>query len=385
MTIARPGAPGAPVRTVVKLALAVALVLGGCLVIRAVLMREAHRQEAYAFIRAAGRGYSNRDLAELMVGSDPGAMAIAAGHDPDAPEAVWARPPGWKRLDVDTPPTLGLDHLSMGEAKQINGVMPNSQFASPPAAPFVLHAGAAEREQAVGCLTAAIYYEAALEPLEGQEAVAQVVINRMRHPGFPKSICGVVFQGSDRPGCQFSFACDGSMARPPAAWAWKADRRVAEHALNGFVMREVGGATHYHTNWVVAAWTPTLIKVGQIGQHIFFRPTGPSGQPSAFNAVYQGGEAKASKLDLMGQPSAATAAPTAMMRISQPGSVAFGRVHGVVGADGGLRAGIYRMDRSPMHAMIAMRAAAARAALAARGRPYSGCRGRDPRRSCGAS
>ena len=385
MIIARPGAPGALVRTAVRLTLAIALTLGACLAIRAILTRETARQEAYAFIRAAARGYSDRELAELMVGSDPGAMAIAAGHDPDAPQAAWARPPGWKRLDVETPPTLRLADLSMAEAQRINGVIRNSQFASPPASPFVLHASAAEREKAVGCLTAAIYYEAALEPLEGQEAVAQVVINRMRHAGFAKSICGVVFQGSDRPGCQFSFACDGSMARPPAAWAWKADRQVAERALNGFVMKEVGQATHYHTDWIMAAWTPTLIKVGRIGQHIFFRPTGPEGQPSAFNALYQGGEARASRLDLIGKASAATSAPTVLMRISQPGSVAapasivrggrlimlpagsvaFGRVHGVVGAAGGLRAGIYRTDLSPMHAMIAMRAAAARAALAA--------------------
>ena len=403
MSIAQTGAPGAPtpgrrfarilllprpapavIRGAVKLSIAVALTLAACLAIRTLVTRETGRQQAYAFIQAASRGYSNRELAELMVGSDPGAMAIAASHDPDAPQAVWARPPGWKRLDVDTPPTLGLDHLSMGEAMRINGVIPNSQFESPPAAPFVLHASAAERAQAVGCMTAAIYYEAALEPLEGQEAVAQVVINRMRHAGFPKSICGVVFQGSDRPGCQFSFACDGSMARPPAAWAWKQSRQVAERALSGFVMREVGAATNYHTDWIVAAWTPTLIKVGRIGQHIFFRPTGPQGQPAAFQATYQGGEMKASRLDLVGKATAAINAPTAMMRVSAPGSVVapasivrggrvivlppgslgLGRVHGIIGPAGGLQTGIYRDSQAPMHAMIALRAAAARAVMA---------------------
>lgn len=402
MTIAHPGAPGAlptggrvgidlrppgrkHVGATLKLLVAAALTLAGCFLIRAAVSNEVSKQQAYAFVRAAGRGYSNRELAELMIGSDPGAMAIAASHDPDGPQVAWARPPGWKRLDIDTAPSLGLDHLSMGAAQRINGVIPASQFASPPAAPFVLRASAAERARAVGCLTAAIYYEAALEPLAGQQAVAQVVINRMRHAGFPKSVCGVVFQGSDRPGCQFSFACDGSMARPPAAWAWKPAEQVAERALDGFVMKQVGTATHYHTDWIMAAWTPTLIKVAQIGQHIFFRPTGPEGQPAAFEDAYRGGEAQASRLDLIGKSSTATSAPVALMRASAPGSVAApasivrggrlimlpagsvftGRVHGLVGAGGGLQTGIYRSDTVPMHAMIALRAAVARAALRA--------------------
>ena len=402
MTIAHPGAPGAlptggrvvrdlrlpsreQVSTALRLLLAAALTLAGCSLIRWSVSSEISKQQAYAFVRAAGRGYSDRELAELIVGSDPGALAIAASHDPDGPQAAWARPPGWKRLDIDTAPTLGLDHLSMGAAQRINGAIPTSQFASPPAVPFFLHANAAERAQATGCLTAAIYYEAALEPLAGQQAVAQVVINRMRHAGFPKSVCWVVFQGSERPGCQFSFACDGSMARPPAAWAWKPAEQVAERALDGFVMKEVGTATHYHTDWIMAAWTPTLIKVAHIGQHIFFRPTGSEGQPAAFEDSYRGGEAQASRLDLIGKASTASSAPVALVRASTPGSMAApasivrggrlimlppgsifpGRVHGLVGTNGGLQTGIYRSETVPMHAMIALRAAAARAALRA--------------------
>ena len=95
------------------------------------------------------------------------------------------------------------------------------------------------------------------------------------------------------------------MSRPPAQWAWRNARDVAEQALDGFVMKQVGTATHYHTDWVVASWTPTLLKIGQIGAHIFFRPIGPEGDPAEFRARYGGGEAQASKTDLIGKPTLA--------------------------------------------------------------------------------
>ena len=81
-----------------------------------------------------------------------------------------------------------------------------------------------DQTRALTCLTAAIYYEAASEPDDGQRAVAQVVLNRLAHPGFPKTVCGVVYQGSERAsGCQFTFSCDGSLARPPAPFFWRRD------------------------------------------------------------------------------------------------------------------------------------------------------------------
>ena len=76
--------------------------------------------------------------------------------------------------------------------------------------------GTNDRARALECLTAAIYYEAASESDDGQRAVAQVVLNRVRHPAFPGTVCGTVYQGSERAGCQFSFACDGAMARAPS-------------------------------------------------------------------------------------------------------------------------------------------------------------------------
>ena len=263
----------------------------------------------------------------------------------------------------------------MADARQVNGAMPEAEAPDPAAQPFVLHTSGSERAEALKCMTAAIYYEAALEPRAGQEAVAQVVLNRLRHPGYPKSVCGVVFQGADRPGCQFSFACDGSMARAPADWAWRNAADVAERALDGYVMKAVGMATHYHTNWVTAGWTPTMLKVGQIGAHIFFRPIGPEGQPEAFNAHYLGDEADNSRTDLIGRPEAVAASAPLMLKVSAKGSVIAPRsaVQGgrmivlpssTVLLGSALRASATGAGptRPPMHAMIAMRAAAARVA-----------------------
>jgi len=161
----------------------------------------------------------------------------------------------------------------------------------PAARPFLLAGTLGDRLRAEQCLTAAVYYEAALEPDDGQRAVAQVVLNRVAHPAYPDSVCGVVYQGSERAtGCQFSFSCDGAMARSPMAAFWTRARRVAERALAGYVYRPVGLATHYHTSAVAPFWAPSLDFVGTIGAHRFYRWRGLAGQPQAFYARYVGNE-----------------------------------------------------------------------------------------------
>ena len=158
--------------------------------------------------------------------------------------------------------------------------------------PFVLNADAGDRARAVHCMAQAVYYEAAREPLRGQQAVAQVVLNRMRHPAYPKSVCGVVFQGAARlTGCQFTFTCDGSLRWAPQADLWRRAEEVAKKALAGYVDRDVGSATHYHANYVAPYWAPTLVKMTQVGAHIFYRWTGPWGEPPAFTGRYAGREA----------------------------------------------------------------------------------------------
>ncbi|MGE3690956.1 MAG: cell wall hydrolase [Novosphingobium sp.] len=148
-----------------------------------------------------------------------------------------------------------------------------------------------DRGRAEQCLTAAIYYEAASEPDGGQRAVAQVVLNRVAHSSYPNTVCGVVYQGSERStGCQFSFTCDGSLARKPNPMFWERAANVARAALAGYVYAPVGLATHYHTFAVHPSWNRQMINVANIGAHRFFRMPGGAGQPGAFRFAYLGGE-----------------------------------------------------------------------------------------------
>ncbi len=142
------------------------------------------------------------------------------------------------------------------------------------------------------CLAAAIYYEAASESEDGQRAVAQVVLNRVRHPAYPNTVCDVVYQGTERGDrlCQFSFACDGSMSRLPSRDGWARASRIARGALAGYSFPTVGAATHYHTLAVNPYWNKSLTPVAVIGAHIFYRWGGAAGQPGAFFARYTGRE-----------------------------------------------------------------------------------------------
>jgi Cell Wall Hydrolase len=142
------------------------------------------------------------------------------------------------------------------------------------------------------CLTSAIYYEAANEPDEGQRAVAQVVLNRVRHPAWPGTVCDVVYQGTERPGvmCQFTFGCDGAMARAPSAAGWMRARRVAVAALAGSVYAPVGLSTFYHTLAVSPPWGKTMTPTAIVGAHIFYRLPGGAGETRAFTGRYVGRE-----------------------------------------------------------------------------------------------
>jgi hypothetical protein len=140
-------------------------------------------------------------------------------------------------------------------------------------------------------MTQAIYYEAGTEPEAGQRAVAQVVLNRVRHPGYANSICGVVYEGSERStGCQFTFTCDGALARRPVAGIWARAQRYAREAIDGRAFREVGYATHYHTLDVWPYWGRTLTMTNMIGRHLFHRLRGSAGGPGAFTVRYSGRE-----------------------------------------------------------------------------------------------
>ena len=123
------------------------------------------------------------------------------------------------------------------------------------------------------CLAEAVYFESRGEPVKGQAAVAQVVLNRVRNPEYPNSICGVVFQNQSWYNrCQFSFACDRIKDRVLPGYHWETAKSVAMAVTAGKVwLDDVGSSTHYHATYVSPNWAPTMIRLTKIGQHIFYR------------------------------------------------------------------------------------------------------------------
>ncbi|GAA3893367.1 hypothetical protein GCM10022276_10730 [Sphingomonas limnosediminicola] len=181
--------------------------------------------------------------------------------------------------------------LTPEEALKANEDRPFDITPDTPAKQFRLIADDGSRERALECLTQAVYYEAATEGIDGQRAVAQVVLNRMRHPGFPSTVCGVVYQGSNLPtGCQFTFTCDGALMRNPIPSIWARAKKIASQALEGKVFAAVGHATHYHADYVLPYWADSLAKQVQIGHHIFYRLQGRLGTQAAFSQRYGGKE-----------------------------------------------------------------------------------------------
>jgi spore germination cell wall hydrolase CwlJ-like protein len=235
---------------------------------------------------AAGRVAMLCAAAALAPGCTPDHVAKSAAALADAARAQVAAPE--PPLASPMPPIAAAQFAEQQNAERA--------FASAPIEamrPFVLKAGVADRTRAVQCLTQAVYYEAAREPLKGQEAVAQVVLNRVRHPAYPKSVCGVVYQGAAKAtGCQFTFTCDGSLRWRPEPALWARSEAVARRALAGFVDADVGSATHYHAVYVAPYWAPTLTKMTQVGQQIFYRWPGAWGEPGAFVGRYAGHEAQ---------------------------------------------------------------------------------------------
>ena len=199
--------------------------------------------------------------------------------------ALPVAPPG-------APPVTDVTYepVSPKTAIEINRAVP-LQNAGPAALPFVIAAGTPNFERASRCLTQAIYYEAGFEPADGKRAVAQVVLNRVRSPAFPNSVCGVVYQGAGRPtGCQFTFTCDGSLNRLANPRAWESARDIAMAALRGSVFGPIGHATHYHANYVVPYWAGSMAKVGVIGAHYFYRWPGQWRPATYFSQAYASAE-----------------------------------------------------------------------------------------------
>ena len=220
---------------------------------------------------------------DWLYGDDPvGLVSASLGWHHEAPRSsdvpLETFLPGQKR---DLSPAQAM-------AENIASPLEPRNPAPPPFLPAWLDAAALGR--AGECLATAIYYEAGGEPQAGQLAVAQVVLNRLRHPRFPKSVCEVVYQGAGgvsghSGGCQFTFACDGSLVRRPDAAGLAHARAVADLALHGAISGLAGQATHYHTVWIVPVWAHEMRKVAIIGHHVFYRPPGAYGSYPVLNGA----------------------------------------------------------------------------------------------------
>ncbi len=203
--------------------------------------------------RTGGRGTSSEHWL-LLVGI-AAAAAIAFG--------LLLRPPAG-------PDDRRVVPLSMAAARASNALVPIVTTGRS-AKRYRFRGGPASRAQAIECLATVALYEAG-DDRDGQRAVMQVVLNRVQAAGFPKTVCGVVYQGSKRAtGCQFSFSCDGSAVRRPERDGWEQARRMARRALDGRVYAPVGRATHYHTDWMVPYWRDSLVKVARVNTHLFYR------------------------------------------------------------------------------------------------------------------
>ncbi|WP_421930607.1 cell wall hydrolase [Phenylobacterium sp.] len=277
----------------------VGLALGAAYLAGGMARATTDHQRAARLAEAAAGGFSESVLQREAAAMDPGVLRVARRHDPFTVA-------GGAERDRQT--AILTARLEQRDRSPASALVLRAAFAgplAPAAAPFRM-AGVMESSRELECLTQAVYFEARGEAATGQQAVAQVVLNRVRHPAYPKSVCGVVFQGAARArGCQFSFACDGSMRRGREAIAWNRAKQVAARALSGAVMASVGDATNFHTTGVSPNWGGRMIRVAQVGTHVFYR-FGRGAAPATYVA-----DSRAAGRDLNEAPVAyASLAPT---------------------------------------------------------------------------
>ncbi|MGB5724972.1 MAG: cell wall hydrolase [Parasphingorhabdus sp.] len=226
---------------------------------------------------------------------DPGLQSVERAEDNFAGSAFY-----FIDTDYAIPQNyrgIGIDPFAEPGTGSINGMSDMDQDDRDRASaahlirPTAFRGSAIDNSRALHCLAQAIYYEAGMEPDAGQRGVAQVILNRVRHPSYPGTVCGVVYQGSERrTGCQFTYTCDGSLRRKPARFHWERAKKVAVEALAGTSFTTVGTATHYHATYVYPYWAPSLRFLGTVGAHRFYSWKGNAGKASAFSQRYRGGE-----------------------------------------------------------------------------------------------
>ncbi len=243
--------------------------LGGAYMAGGQVQQASEQARIQRLANAAAAGFSDSALQQSTAALQPGVLAAARRQDPLAQAGV-------------------IDHRAALAVAMVAGppATPRPILVSstgPVAEPFRL-SGALESSRDLDCLTAAVYYETGSDTAAGQAAVAQVVLNRVRHPSFPKTVCGVVYQGAASGHCQFSFICNGVMRRAKSPAMWESSRKVAARALGGYVMAEAGEAVSFHAAYLGRMWS-SMTPIGRIGAHQFYR-FGPHGGGAFQGGVY---------------------------------------------------------------------------------------------------
>lgn len=244
--------------------------LGGAYMAGGKVQQASEQARIQRLAPAAAAGFSDSALQQSTSAMAPGALVAAQRQDPSFNEAGDA-------IGVDAAVLRSVRPALVRAAMVTTSP---SLLSGPAAAPFRL-AGALESSRDLDCLTAAVYYEAGSDTAAGQAAVAQVVLNRVRHPSFPKTVCGVVYQGAAAGHCQFSFICNGVMRRTKSPAMWDNARKVAARALGGYVMAEAGEAVSFHAAYLGHLWS-NMQAVGRIGAHQFYRFGAHGGGAGAF-------------------------------------------------------------------------------------------------------
>ena len=251
----------------------VGLAIGGAYLGGTLAQANTLRAQAERIQGATAAGFTEEALSAAAGGLDASALSIARRHDPYTSAGAAQRDRQAELL------AARLDQLNDNRDPNLR----RANLTTPVGARPFRMANALDASRDLDCLTQVVYYEARGEGRDGMKAVAQVVLNRVRHPAFPKTICGVVYQGAARrTGCQFSFTCNGAMRGRVNSGAWNRAKSIASGALSGSVYSAVGNATHFHTTGVSPVWRNSLIRVNQVGSHLFYRFGGRSGASGAF-------------------------------------------------------------------------------------------------------
>lgn len=229
------------------------------------------------------RGHDRAAQGPAGSGSSQARAPLGGGQSPTLLGAITARLPDGATPAVPRaaalasatpapvePEVIAMPHIPLPGTGESGFAGANPRFVSRPDYASLIDPDHMAREQR--CLAEAIYFEARSEPEEGQAAVAQVVLNRVRSGLYPSNVCSVVYQNRNRYlGCQFSFACEGKSLRITEPGPWQVAVRIAREVTEGKTyVAGVGGATHYHANYVRPGWSYRLRKMERIGTHIFY-------------------------------------------------------------------------------------------------------------------